>query len=70
MKSVGALELMRTVWVLVSDKPAQVLFLELEDLIENESDSLVIAEITANSFGTYIAKRKREIAGLIGGARR
>ncbi len=65
----------RFVWILESEDTATALYLQLAPLLPDLStDKLIVAEITTNTIGTFIATghqdaKSLELARLIGSAR-
>lgn len=62
-------EFAKHTWLVVSDKLAMVLFLELQEHYDTGSDLVIIAEITTNTFGTFVLARNIELTGLVAAAR-
>jgi hypothetical protein len=62
-------ELKRLGWLVNSERSALELFMDVAPMLERQVDQLLIAEITANTFGTHVDERNLEITALIGGAR-
>ena len=56
-------------WLLTSSKRAVDLYFELEAFITVDTDHLLVAEITENTFGSFVMQRQRQVIQLIGNAR-
>ncbi|CAN5862424.1 hypothetical protein BH11GEM2_BH11GEM2_31770 [soil metagenome] len=69
LRSWSGHEFAQHTWLVVSDKLAMVLFLELQEHYDAAKDLVIIAEITSNTFGTFVLARNLELTGLIAAAR-
>ncbi len=64
-----AIEYRQFGWLVRTTRSAVEIYLELVPLLSDGSE-LLVAEVTANTFGSFVDKRNHEIAAIFGSARR
>jgi hypothetical protein len=57
--------LKEALWIVEADRTATELYLDLQRYIRPDHDMALVAQITANSCGTYIANSDSKVAGFL-----